>query len=198
MPTSVTTTAELLLLTRGEIRVEIALRPFSFTVRRRSRRLLRAAGVWVADGAVQDTFVQFTEGVIAHEDLAAVERARGAEVLARDDADGVALELVMDGGRCARLQVALSADNRVSLSLMADGQPLRPAIDWDRRSEERFVGLRARHCTQFDQAGRSVQLGADRRYTGPDCRRRCSPPAGSPRATARRWRGCSRAGGTRS
>ena len=69
MPTSVTTSAELLLLTRGAIRVEITLRPFSFTVRRRGRRLLRAAGVWVADGAVHDTFVQFTEGVIAQEDL---------------------------------------------------------------------------------------------------------------------------------
>ncbi len=169
MPTSVTTSAELLLLTRGAIRVEITLRPFSFTVRRRGRRLLRAAGVWVADGAVHDTFVQFTEGVIAHEDLSAVERARRADVVAREDDDGVVLGLVMDGGRAARLRIGLPADDRVSLSLLADGQPLRLGVDWDRRSEERFAGLGARHCTQFDQAGRSVQLGADRRYTGPDC-----------------------------
>ena len=169
MPTSVSTSAELLLLTRAAIHVEIALRPFSVTVRRRGRRLLRAAGVWVADGAVYDTFVQFTEGVIAHEDLAAVERARRADVLASEDGDGVVLGLVMDGGRAARLRVALPADDRLSLSLMADGQPLRLGIDWDRRSEERFAGLGARHCTQFDQAGRSVQLGADRHYTGPDC-----------------------------
>ncbi len=169
MPTSVSTTAELLLLTRGAIRVEVALRPFSFTVRRRGRRLLRAAGVWVADGAIHDTFVQFTEGVIAHEDLAAVERARRADLVAREGDEGVVLALVMDGGRAARLRVALPADDRISVSLTADGQPLRLGIDWDRRSEERFAGLGARHCTQFDQAGRSVQLGADRRYTGPDC-----------------------------
>ncbi len=169
MPTSVTTTAELLLLERGAIRVEVVLRPFSFTIRRRGRRLLRAAGVWVADGVVHDTFVQFTEGVIAHEDLAAVERGRRAEVVAREGDDGVVLGLVTDGGRAARLRIAVPAEDRVGLALSADGQPLRLAIDWDRRSEERFVGLGARHCTQFDQAGREVQLGADRRYTGPDC-----------------------------
>ena len=31
------------------------------------------------------------------------------------------------------------------------------------------MGLGACHSTRLDQAGRSVQLGADRRYTGPDC-----------------------------
>ena len=31
------------------------------------------------------------------------------------------------------------------------------------------MGFGARHSTQFDQLGRVVQLGADRRYTGPDC-----------------------------
>ena len=43
------------------------------------------------------------------------------------------------------------------------------AFDWDRRSGERLVGLGLRHATALDQAGRSIQLGADRRYTGPDC-----------------------------
>jgi hypothetical protein len=32
-----------------------------------------------------------------------------------------------------------------------------------------LVGLGARHGTDFDQGGRRIQLGADRRYTGPDC-----------------------------
>jgi alpha-glucosidase (family GH31 glycosyl hydrolase) len=32
-----------------------------------------------------------------------------------------------------------------------------------------LVGLGLRHGTSLDQAGRDVQLGADRRYTGPDC-----------------------------
>jgi alpha-glucosidase (family GH31 glycosyl hydrolase) len=38
-----------------------------------------------------------------------------------------------------------------------------------RASGERFTGLGARHGSSVDQRGRQVQLGADRRYTGPDC-----------------------------
>ena len=34
---------------------------------------------------------------------------------------------------------------------------------------EHLTGLGARHGEPFDQAGRLVRLGADRRYTGPDC-----------------------------
>ena len=57
----------------------------------------------------------------------------------------------------------------IALELDAEGEPLRLALDWDRRSDEHVVGLGARHGTRFDQVGRTVQLGADRRYTGPDC-----------------------------
>ena len=32
-----------------------------------------------------------------------------------------------------------------------------------------LTGLGARHGLDFDQRGRRIQLGADRRYTGPDC-----------------------------
>ena len=165
---SVTSGAELLELQRGTLRVEITLRPFAFTVRRSGRRLLRAAGVWVADGVIHDQFVQFTEGVMAHEDLAPAERALRAQA-APDTGDGVVLKLFLQGGRAATLRIALPRDDQLTLELDADGDPLRLAIDWDRRSEERFVGLGARHCTQLDQAGRTIQLGADRRYTGPDC-----------------------------
>ena len=65
--------------------------------------------------------------------------------------------------------------HRVAFVLQADDEegtrrpPLRLALEWDRRSEERLVGLGARHGLQLDQSGRAVQLGADRRYTGPDC-----------------------------
>jgi alpha-glucosidase (family GH31 glycosyl hydrolase) len=81
----------------------------------------------------------------------------------------VVLALRLGGGRSARLRVALPADEHLELELAAEGEPLRLAIDWDRRAGERFVGLGARHCAQFDQTGRVIQLGADRRYTGPDC-----------------------------
>jgi Glycosyl hydrolases family 31 len=165
---SVSAGAELVVLARGRVRVEIALRPFAFTVRRAGRRLLRAGGLWVADGLVHDHFVQFTEGVVAREELSPAERASRAEVSERG-VDGIELALRLQGGRSAVLRVRLPADEQLSFELQAEGEPLRLALEWDKRSEERFVGLGARHCTQLDQAGRTVQLGADRRYTGPDC-----------------------------
>jgi len=160
--------AEHVVLERGALLIELELRPFSITIRRAGRRLMRSGGVWVADGTSQDHFVQMTEGVIPQEDLGPHERALRGEVRSRS-ADGVDLSLRLEGGREARLSLTLPAHDRISLLLEADGEPARLAIDWDRRSGERFVGLGARHCPQLDQAGRMVQLGADRRYTGPDC-----------------------------
>ena len=150
------------------IRVEIALLPFELTIWRGDRRVVRSLGGWVADGTVHDQFIQLTEGVVAHEDLAPVERAMSATVRRRA-ADRVSLAIGLSGGRRARLDVRILGGSRVVLRFEPDGDPLRVTLDWRRRSDERFVGLGARHGTQFDQGGRVVQLGADRRYTGPDC-----------------------------
>ena len=160
--------ADTVLVRRGALTVEIALRPLDITVWRGERRLVRSLGAWVADGTVHDHFIQLTEGVVAHEDLAPVERALSASVRARSE-EHVTLALELSGGRRARLEVRLPDRDRITLELDPDGEPLRAALDWRRRSDERFVGLGARHGTQLDQAGRSLQLGADRRYTGPDC-----------------------------
>lgn len=160
--------ADVVVLSRGELRVEIALRPFELTIRRRDRRLVRELSAWVADGTVHDHFIALTEGVVAHEELAPIERAVSAAGRARSQ-ERLMLDLELAGGRRARLDIAIVAPDRISLELRADGDPLRIALDWRRRADERLVGLGARHCTQFDQAGRTVQLGADRRYTGPDC-----------------------------
>jgi alpha-glucosidase (family GH31 glycosyl hydrolase) len=160
--------ADTVVLFRGELQVEITLRPFELTIRRRQRRLVRSLGAWMADGTVHDHFIQLTEGVVAQEDLAPSERALSAVVHDRS-AERLTLALECSGGRRARLEVSIAAGDRVSFELHAEGDPLRTALDWRRRSDERFVGLGARHCTQLDQAGRAVQLGADRRYTGPDC-----------------------------
>ena len=162
------TIADELVVARGPLRVEIGLRPFSFTVRRDRRRLLRAAGLWVADGTVHDQFIQFTEGVVAREQRAPVERALNALVIWREQSS-VKLSVGLYGGRAARLRVELHDRDQIQLELEADGEPLRLAFDWDRRSGERLVGLGLRHNTSLDQTGRNVQLGADRRYTGPDC-----------------------------
>ena len=160
--------AELVVLSCGPLRLEITLAPFELTLYRGERRLLRSVGAWVAEGSVQDHFIQLTEGVVASEELAPIERARSAAVLRRS-ATRASLSLALGGGRSARLDVTIVDSGRVSVELQPEGDPLRLALDWRRRSDERFVGLGARHCTQLDQAGRAVQLGADRRYTGPDC-----------------------------
>jgi alpha-glucosidase (family GH31 glycosyl hydrolase) len=160
--------ADTVVLRRGSLEVEVALRPFELTIRRNGRRLVRSLGAWVADGTVHDHFIQLTEGVVAHEELAPAERALSAKVT-ESASERVTVALALGGGRRARLEVRIRAGDRVSLELHAEGDPLRTALDWRRRSDERFVGLGARHGTQIDQAGRTVQLGADRRYTGPDC-----------------------------
>jgi alpha-glucosidase (family GH31 glycosyl hydrolase) len=154
-------------LERGKLTAEVSLRPFSFTVRRAGRRLLRNASAWLADGTANDHFVQFTEGVIAAEELGPHERAVRGTMIAQDPS--LILDIQFEGGRKGQITLTLHEDERFTLKLTAEGQPLRLAFDWDRRSEEHFVGLGARHGTEFDQRGRAVQLGADRRYTGPDC-----------------------------
>ena len=179
-----------LTLSQGRLTAEITLRPFSLTLRRDGRRLLRNLSAWVADGTANDHFVQFTEGVVANENLGPHERVTRAEVealsvsgaLSVDDEiapETLTLNLWFEGGRRGQLRLELQSGlaeghsrHRVqlfSVELVAEGEPLRLAVDWDRRSEEHFVGLGARHGTEFDQRGRAVQLGADRRYTGPDC-----------------------------
>src|ERR1700728_1115697 len=110
-------------LERAELRVELELRPFSFTVRRAGRRLIRAAGVWVAGGTSAAHFVQMTEGVIPVEQLEPPERALKAEVAELSE-HVVTLALTLEGGRTARLSIAIHDDQRIALKLTADGDPV--------------------------------------------------------------------------
>ena len=159
--------ADELRLKRGSLVLELTLRPFTITVRRDGRRLLRAVGAWVAEGTIADRFIHLTEGVVPHEDRSPAERAVIAEV--QDAAeDWLRLGLILHGGRRATLGIELQPA-LVTFELEAEGDPLRLALDWDRRSEERITGLGLRHATTLDQVGREIQLGADRAYTGPDC-----------------------------
>ena len=75
---SVAADTDAALLEVGRLRVEVLLRPFAFTIRRDGRRLMRAGGAWLADGEIRDQFVQFTEGVIGHEERAPAQRIRHA------------------------------------------------------------------------------------------------------------------------
>ncbi|HEY2440312.1 MAG TPA: TIM-barrel domain-containing protein [Solirubrobacteraceae bacterium] len=165
---SISVQSDTAVMSAGRIRVEVCARPFSLTIRRDGRSLLRAAGAWVADGVIRDRFLALTEGIVAHEDLSPPQRAQHALLMRRGDR-GLTLGFRLDEGRCARLGIELVTPERVRLSLHADPPPLRLGIDWERRSEEHFAGLGLRHHPRFDQSGRSIQLGADRRYTGPDC-----------------------------
>jgi alpha-glucosidase (family GH31 glycosyl hydrolase) len=165
---SISVQADTAVLAAGRIRVEVTARPFSLTIRRDGRSLLRAAGAWVADGVIRDRFLALTEGVVAHEDLAPPQRAQHALLMRRGDR-GLTAGFRLGEGRAARLGIELVTPERVRLTVHADPAPLRLGIDWERRSEEHFAGLGLRHHPRFDQAGRSIQLGADRRYTGPDC-----------------------------
>lgn len=157
-----------LVLRRGSLRIDVALRPLAFTIRRSGRRLVGSGGLWVADGTIRDHFIQFTEGVVAHEECSPPEHGLRASVgsLRAEQAE---LDVLLHGGRAARLTVGLDGDDQMLLALEAEDDPLRLSLEWDRRSGERLVGLGVRHATQLDQAGRTIQLGADRRYTGPDC-----------------------------
>ncbi len=162
------TVADGLLLSRAGLLVAISRRPFAIDVRRNGRRLIRGFGIWCADGVVADRFVRFTEGVIAGEKLELPERVVSA-TLAEPLADGADLALRFDSGRRGRLRLTLPVDDGVLLQLEVEGAPLRQAAGWDARSEEHLAGLGARHALRVDHAGRRIQLGADRAYTGPDC-----------------------------
>ena len=155
-------------LTRAELSLEVALRPFSFTLRRRGRRLLGGGGLWAADGTSHDQLLHFTEAVLTHEERAPAERALRAEVHGHD-LHRLELELRLHGGRRAQATFALETGSRLTVEFRPEGAPMRTGVDWGRRPGERLVGLGLRHGTSLDQAGRDVQLGADRRYTGPDC-----------------------------
>jgi alpha-glucosidase (family GH31 glycosyl hydrolase) len=155
-------------LTRGPVRLEVRLRPLEIAVARGGRTLLSGLSPWVCEGTVHDRFVRVTEGLVPREELGFPERPVDARVVAAR-AHGLDVEVALHGGRSARLRVALRRDGRVALELTADGAPLRTGLGWAASPGERFAGLGARHAESVDHAGRRIQLGADRAYTGPDC-----------------------------
>src|ERR1700761_9257100 len=131
-------------LERGRLQLEVTLRPFAITLRRAGRRLLRNASAWVAEGTANDHFVQFTEGVVASEELAPLELARRARLLDESGAifasngsaetvetDTLRLALQFEGGRRGLLTLTLHADQRFTVELDVEGRPLRVAMEWE-------------------------------------------------------------------
>src|ERR1700761_8539604 len=92
----------------GRLTVELPPRPFSFTIRRDGRSLLKHAGAWVADGTVRDRFIQFTEGVVAAEDRSPPQRTQHALLMQRGEG-GLTLGFRLEGGRNVRLGIDVAA-----------------------------------------------------------------------------------------
>jgi alpha-glucosidase (family GH31 glycosyl hydrolase) len=150
-------------LTRDRLSVEIMSEPFSLVLRRDGRRLLGPARIRTWTGSSDDQFIGLTEGLVAMEDLGDPVDV----VAATADGDGFALELA--DGSVARLAVELPGGDRVILTVTAAAPVHRIGLCFPGHPEQRFTGLGARHGLHVDQAGRDLQLGADRRYTGPEC-----------------------------
>ena len=154
-------------LQRKALRVAVSLDPFSIEIRRDGRRLVHGARVWCADGEVRDQFVQLTEGVIAQEER---ETRRHLEWTRVQDSGEHWVQLTGHAGRSREVSVRVElGPERVLVTADAEPQPLRLGLDWERAPGEAFTGLGARHGEDVDQAGKRIRLGADRRYTGPDC-----------------------------
>src|SRR5262249_58003546 len=98
-------------------------------------------------GRARDQLITLTEGVIPHE-----ERGSPAAL----DADAVAIS-------------SRGPDHVLVEVTAAETEWLRLGLSWPLDEGERVTGLGARHGLDLDQRGRCLQLGADRRYTGPDC-----------------------------
>ena len=136
MPVHAAAVADSLVLSRGRIRVEIVRRPFAIAISRDDRRLIGGFGLWCADGEAADQFIQFTEGVIASEQLEIPERVVSA-TLAEPLADGAELVVRFAGGRTGRrgrLRVTLPFDDTVQFRLEVSDAPLRQAAGWDARA----------------------------------------------------------------
>ncbi len=140
------------------VSVSVALDPLSLTVTRNGRRLVSDLRFWVAEGRAADQFVQITEGVLDNEEVDSVRWLGRAEVVGPGQY------------RAGDVEVSLSQQGaHLTIHARANGHPLRLGVQWEAHPGERFTGLGARHGQTFDQTGRRVRLGADRRYTGPDC-----------------------------
>ncbi|MBA3359472.1 MAG: glycoside hydrolase family 31 protein [Thermoleophilaceae bacterium] len=163
-------TAEIV-LAAGPVEVRVALDPFGITIVRGGWRLLHGMRLWAADGRVRDQFIQLTEGVIPREELDQVRRLERVQALSSPAPAALDLALAgeMADGRAVTLGLSLDGEGTVSIEAWGDPAPLRLGVEWEARPGERFTGLGARHGEDVDLAGRCVRLGADRRYTGPDC-----------------------------
>jgi alpha-glucosidase (family GH31 glycosyl hydrolase) len=110
-------------------------------------RLLAGLRPWGCRGQARDQLITLTEGVLVHEER--------QDPITLEDED---------------VEISSPAPDRLLVEIdPRTSDWLRLGASWPLLEEERVMGLGARHGLDFDQRDRLVQLGADRRYTGPDC-----------------------------
>src|ERR687896_153864 len=179
--------AEPIVLEHGPLETVVGLDPFMLEIRRSGRRLIRGLSLWAAAGESRDQFIQLTEGVIAAEELERPRRleevrkakrgeagaaeagaARASEAREAAASQARSRDSISLSGDLGSLRIELHAE-RLVLDFTAAAAFFRAGADWHARPGERFTGLGARHREQLDQTGRRIRLGADRRYTGPEC-----------------------------
>jgi hypothetical protein len=158
---------EPLRLSRGALELELSPEPFGLRLLRAGVPLIEAAAPWAAAGTPHDRFIQLTEGLIPEEEAEPREGVDACSAVSTDGCIEVAGDL--EGGRAFELELCLPADERLQIAFRPRGEPLRLGFGWLAAAGTHLTGLGARHGLAFDQAGRTVELGADRRYTGPDC-----------------------------
>ncbi len=123
------------------------------------REVLSGLRLWVREGTAADQLIQLTEGVIVSERLGPPVEI---EPTGRD-AVGIA------GGRHVRVEADLLSPGHLRITVEPADEVLRIGASWPLAASEHVTGGGCRHGLRFDQAGRLIDLGADRRYTGPDC-----------------------------
>ena len=100
--------------------------------------------LWSCEGSERDQLITLTEGVIPHEQRGPVRPT-------------------------THTRVSEPGPHHLLVELEPTGGELRLGASWELHPGERLTGIGARHGEAFDQRGRCIGLGSDRRYTGPDC-----------------------------
>ena len=155
------------LMASGELEVKVTLDPLLITVERRGEAVFGGMRLALRGGSGSERLIHLTEGVVLEEEWLEPEPITFVEPLSA--ARGTLGLRGQVGERRVEIRLHLPDSGRVVLELRADPAPYRLEATWDAHPGERLTGIGARHGEPFDQDGRRIRLGADRRYTGPDC-----------------------------
>ena len=154
-------------LSRGALAAEVKLDPVLLHVEHNGRAVFTKTRLFLRSGSETEQLVHLTEGVVTEEawgERVAIGKGRVEEAGIHE----IVLAARADDAETT-VRIALADESRVVVEICAEPAPFRLEASWEALPGERITGLGARHAEPFDQSGRRIRLGADRRYTGPDC-----------------------------